>query len=165
MTEATSAASAAAHWRLQTDADGVAWLIIDKANAAVNSLSREVMEELDAILAGLSKAPPKALIIASGKNGFIAGADIKGFVGLASPDAAYQMIRQGQQVIDRLAALRCPTVAAINGFALGGGLEVALGCRYRVAADDPSVTLGFQVSAGRFAPCNSPARLQPWISC
>lgn len=143
MTEASSAASAAAHWRLQTDADGVAWLIIDKANAAVNSLSREVMEELDAILVALAKAPPKALIVASGKNGFIAGADIKGFVGLASPDAAYQMIRQGQQVIDRLAALRCPTVAAINGFALGGGLEVALACKYRVAADDPSVTLGF----------------------
>ena len=52
------------------------------------------------------------------------------------------MIRQGQQVLDKLAALRCVTVAAINGFALGGGLEVALACRYRVAADDPSVTLG-----------------------
>jgi 3-hydroxyacyl-CoA dehydrogenase/enoyl-CoA hydratase/3-hydroxybutyryl-CoA epimerase len=117
--------------------------LIDKANAAVNSLSREVMEELDTLLAGFAKTPPKALIITSGKTGFIAGADIKGFVGLESPDAAYQMIRQGQLVIDRLAALRCVTVAAINGFALGGGLEVALACRYRVAADDPSVTLGF----------------------
>lgn len=143
MTEATSAASSAAHWRLQTDVDGVAWLVIDKANAAVNSLSREVMEELDAILARLDKSPPKALIVTSGKTGFIAGADIKSFVGLESPEAAYQMIRQGQLVIDRLAGLRCVTVAAINGFALGGGLEVALACRYRVAADDPSVTLGF----------------------
>lgn len=143
MTEATSAASSAAHWRLQTDADGVAWLVIDKANAGVNSLSREVMEELDAILARLDKSPPKALIVTSGKTGFIAGADIKSFVGLESPEAAYQMIRQGQRVIDRLAGLRCVTVAAINGFALGGGLEVALACRYRVASDDPSVTLGF----------------------
>lgn len=136
MTEAT-------HWRLQTEADGIAWLIIDKANAAVNSLSREVMEELDALLTPLTRTPPKALIVTSAKNGFIAGADIKGFVGLESPDEAYPMIRQGQQVIDKLAALRCVTVAAINGFALGGGLEVALACRYRVAADDPSVTLGF----------------------
>lgn len=143
MTEATSAASGAAHWRLQTEADGVAWLTIDKANAAVNSLSREVMEELDAILTTLARSPPKALIIASGKTGFIAGADIKSFVGIESPEAAYQMIRQGQLVVDKLAGLRCVTVAAVNGFALGGGLEVALACRYRVAADDPAVTLGF----------------------
>ncbi|HEY5759119.1 MAG TPA: 3-hydroxyacyl-CoA dehydrogenase NAD-binding domain-containing protein [Steroidobacter sp.] len=143
MTELNSAASGANHWRVETEANGVAWLIIDKANAAVNSLSREVMEELDAILTALSRTPPKALIVTSAKNGFIAGADIKGFVGIRSPDAAYQMIRQGQQVVDKLAALRCVTVAAINGFALGGGLEVALACRYRVAADDPSVTLGF----------------------
>jgi 3-hydroxyacyl-CoA dehydrogenase/enoyl-CoA hydratase/3-hydroxybutyryl-CoA epimerase len=143
MTEATAAASGAAHWHLETEASGIAWLIIDKANAAVNSLSREVMEELDVILTALARTPPKALIITSGKNGFIAGADIKGFVGIDTPQAAYLMIRQGQQVIDKLASLRCVTVAAINGFALGGGLEVALACRYRVAADDPSVTLGF----------------------
>jgi 3-hydroxyacyl-CoA dehydrogenase / enoyl-CoA hydratase / 3-hydroxybutyryl-CoA epimerase len=143
MTELNSAANAANHWRLETEANGVAWLIVDKANAAVNSLSLEVMEELDAILTALSRTPPKALIVTSAKNGFIAGADIKGFVGIRSPEAAYRMIRQGQQVVDKLAALRCVTVAAINGFALGGGLEVALACRYRVAADDPSVTLGF----------------------
>ncbi|WP_129782035.1 3-hydroxyacyl-CoA dehydrogenase NAD-binding domain-containing protein [Peristeroidobacter soli] len=143
MTEASAAASGAVHWRLETEANGIAWLIIDKANAAVNSLSREVMEELDAILTALSRTPPKALVVSSAKNGFIAGADIKGFVGINSPEAAYRMIRQGQQVVDKLAALRCVTVAAINGFALGGGLEVALACRYRVAADDPSVTLGF----------------------
>lgn len=143
MTEVTSAASGPVHWRLETGAGGIAWLVIDKANAAVNSLSREVMEELDAILSALSRTPPKALIVTSGKRGFIAGADIKGFVGIQSPDEAYRMIRQGQLIVEKLAALRCVTVAAINGFALGGGLEVALACRYRIAADDPSVTLGF----------------------
>src|SRR5512138_504770 len=137
------AANRSTHWRLVTDSDGVAWLALDKAGASTNSLSREVMEELAAILGDLAKALPKALIVTSAKRGFIAGADIKEFVGIRTPDQAYELIRGGQQVLDQLAALACPTVAAINGFALGGGLEVALACRYRVLVDDPSVTLGF----------------------
>jgi 3-hydroxyacyl-CoA dehydrogenase/enoyl-CoA hydratase/3-hydroxybutyryl-CoA epimerase len=132
-----------AHWRGEIDADRVAWLALDKAGASTNSLSRDVMEELDAMVTELAQAQPKALIITSAKRGFIAGADIKEFVGIRTPDQAYELIRQGQQVLDKIAALPCPTIAAINGFALGGGLEVALACRYRVLVDDPSVTLGF----------------------
>jgi 3-hydroxyacyl-CoA dehydrogenase / enoyl-CoA hydratase / 3-hydroxybutyryl-CoA epimerase len=131
------------HWQLHAEADGIAWLSLDKAGAAVNSLSRAVMEELDAMLARIEAATPRALIVTSAKQGFIAGADIKEFLGPASPEQAYEMIRAGQHVLDRLAALQCPTVAAINGFALGGGLEVALACHYRVVTDDPGVTLGF----------------------
>ena len=137
------AANRSTHWRLVTDADGVAWLALDKAGASTNSLSREVMAELAAILGDLAQAPPKALIVTSAKRGFIAGADIKEFVGIRTPDQAYELIRGGQEVLDQLAGLACPTVAAINGFALGGGLEVALACRYRVLVDDPSATLGF----------------------
>lgn len=136
-------ATAEKHWRLKADPDGVTWLLMDKAGASANSLSRDVMAELDATLAQIERAPPRALIVASAKRGFIAGADIKEFVGIQTPDQAYSLIRQGQLVLDRLAALPCVTVAAINGFALGGGLEVALACRYRVAIDDPGVTLGF----------------------
>jgi 3-hydroxyacyl-CoA dehydrogenase / enoyl-CoA hydratase / 3-hydroxybutyryl-CoA epimerase len=132
-----------AHWRGEIDADRVAWLALDKAGASTNSLSRDVMEELDAMLTELAQAKPKAMILTSAKRGFIAGADIKEFVGIRTPDQAYELIRQGQQVLDKLAALPCPTIAAINGFALGGGLEVALACRYRVLVDDPSATLGF----------------------
>jgi 3-hydroxyacyl-CoA dehydrogenase/enoyl-CoA hydratase/3-hydroxybutyryl-CoA epimerase len=131
------------HWRGEIDTDGVAWLALDKAGASTNSLSRDVMEELDAMLAELAQKRPKALILTSAKRGFIAGADIKEFVGIRTPDQAYELIRQGQQVLDKLAALPCPTIAAINGFALGGGLEVALACRYRVLVDDPAATLGF----------------------
>ena len=131
------------HWRLEIDTDGVAWLALDKANASTNSLSREVMEELDSMVAEVARASPKALIVTSTKRGFIAGADIKEFVGIRTPDQAYELIRQGQQVLDKLAALPCPTIAAINGFALGGGLEVALACRYRVLVDDAAATLGF----------------------
>jgi 3-hydroxyacyl-CoA dehydrogenase / enoyl-CoA hydratase / 3-hydroxybutyryl-CoA epimerase len=141
--QASVAANESTHWRLSTDGDGVAWLSLDKAGASANSLSRDVMEQLTAMLEQIERAPPKALIVTSAKRGFIAGADIKEFVGIQTPDQAYELIRRGQDVLDKLAALKCPTVAAINGFALGGGLEVALACRYRVALDDPGVTLGF----------------------
>src|SRR5690606_3851867 len=99
---AASRSTTTTHWRLEIAEDGVGWLAIDKADASVNSPSREVMEEFDGILASRDQSPPRALSLTSRKPGFIAGADIKGFVGLASEDAAYQMIRQGQQVIDRL---------------------------------------------------------------
>jgi 3-hydroxyacyl-CoA dehydrogenase/enoyl-CoA hydratase/3-hydroxybutyryl-CoA epimerase len=132
------------NWTLTTDDNGVAWLSLDKVEASANSLSRAVMEELDSQLATIESRLPRALVVTSGKrSGFVAGADIKEFVGIQSPDQAYGTIRQGQQVLERLAALKCVTVAAINGFALGGGLELALACRYRVSADDSSVTLGF----------------------
>jgi 3-hydroxyacyl-CoA dehydrogenase/enoyl-CoA hydratase/3-hydroxybutyryl-CoA epimerase len=140
---ATTRQSLTQHWQITTDGDGVAWLTIDKAGASVNSLSRGVMEELAARLETLERSPPRALIVTSAKQGFIAGADIKEFLGLDTPAEAYHMIREGQLLVDRLAALPCATVAAINGFALGGGLEIALACRYRVVADDASITLGF----------------------
>ncbi|HKU15284.1 MAG TPA: 3-hydroxyacyl-CoA dehydrogenase NAD-binding domain-containing protein [Steroidobacteraceae bacterium] len=141
--QASVAARQLTHWRLATDADGVAWLALDKAGTSTNSLSREVMEELDVLLTELVRSLPKALVVASAKRGFIAGADIKEFLGIRSPDQAYELIRRGQQVLDKLAAFPRPTVACINGFALGGGLEVALACRYRVLVDDPAATLGF----------------------
>ncbi|HEX7114322.1 MAG TPA: 3-hydroxyacyl-CoA dehydrogenase NAD-binding domain-containing protein [Steroidobacter sp.] len=139
----TTQRSHALHWRLTQDSDGVAWLALDRVGASANSLSREVMAELDSMLAEFERSPPRALIITSAKRGFVAGADIKEFLGLENPDQAYELVRLGQRVLDRLAALKCASVAAINGFALGGGFELALACHYRVAADDPSVTLGF----------------------
>jgi 3-hydroxyacyl-CoA dehydrogenase/enoyl-CoA hydratase/3-hydroxybutyryl-CoA epimerase len=142
--ESTVASNEARHWRLERDDDGVAWLILDRAEASANSLSREVMEELNGLIQTLEASPPRALIVTSAKKrGFIAGADIKEFVGIETPAQAYELIREGQRVLDRLEALPCTTVAAINGFALGGGLEVALACRVRVLVDDESAVLGF----------------------
>lgn len=135
---------AARHWRLERDPDGVAWLVIDRADASTNSLSREVMEELNELVQTLETSLPRALIVTSGKKrGFIAGADINEFVGIETPAQAYGLIREGQRVLDRLEALKCTTVAAINGFALGGGLEVALACHFRVLVDEDSAVLGF----------------------
>jgi 3-hydroxyacyl-CoA dehydrogenase / enoyl-CoA hydratase / 3-hydroxybutyryl-CoA epimerase len=131
------------HWNLRRDEDGIAWLCFDKADASTNVLSRDVMVELNDQLEALEKKLPKAVVIHSGKkSGFIAGADIKEFTGLKDADEAYEMVRSGQRVLDRLEALKCPTIALINGFALGGGLELALACRYRIINDDPRTVIG-----------------------
>lgn len=131
------------HWNLRRDEDGIAWLCFDKADASTNVLSRDVMIELNDQLEALEKKLPKAVVIHSGKrSGFIAGADIKEFTGLRDADEAYEMVRSGQRVLDRLEALNCPTIALINGFALGGGLELALACRYRIINDDPKTVIG-----------------------
>lgn len=136
--------SSTAHWQLRVDSDGIAWLALDKRGASTNSLSRDVMEELQGHVQSLEQSKPRAVVLYSGKaQGFIAGADIKEFVGIKSAAEGLPLIRQGQSVLDRLEALSCPTVAAINGFALGGGLEVALACRYRVVAESDQPSLGF----------------------
>jgi 3-hydroxyacyl-CoA dehydrogenase/enoyl-CoA hydratase/3-hydroxybutyryl-CoA epimerase len=132
-----------AHWRLETDADGIAWLTLDQQGAGANTLGSAVMRELNDRLAEVEAARPKALVIRSAKDsGFIAGADITEFTGLTDLEQAYRLVRTGQQVFDRIEALPMPTVAAIHGFALGGGLELALACRYRVGADDGRLSLG-----------------------
>ncbi|HET7588329.1 MAG TPA: enoyl-CoA hydratase-related protein, partial [Gammaproteobacteria bacterium] len=132
------------HWHVEDGGHGLVWLRLDKDGASTNVLAAEVLAELNDKLAQLEASAPKAVVIYSGKkNGFIAGADIKEFTALKTPDEAFEHIRRGQQVLDRLAALPCTTVAMIHGFALGGGLELALACDYRVAADDSRTTLGF----------------------
>jgi 3-hydroxyacyl-CoA dehydrogenase/enoyl-CoA hydratase/3-hydroxybutyryl-CoA epimerase len=121
----------------------VLWLAFDKEGTGTNVLASDVLLEADALLAEIEQQPPRALIVCSAKkNGFVAGADIKEFTRLATPDEAYTLIRRGQAVFDRIEALRFPTVALINGFALGGGLELALACRYRIVVDDSDATLG-----------------------
>ena len=91
----------------------------------------------------IERAPPRGLVIRSAKrNGFVAGADINEFTQLGSVDEALVMIRRGQGLCDRIEALPCPTVALLHGFALGGGMELALACRYRVGIDDGRLALG-----------------------
>ena len=134
---------AARNWSLEKDAEGIVWLSFDKPATSANVLSSAVLIELDSHLEALEKSPPRALIVLSAKkSGFIAGADIREFTGITDADSGYVLISRGQQVLNRLAALPCPSVAAIHGFALGGGLELALACRYRVAVGDERLSLG-----------------------
>ena len=129
---------------MERDGDGIVWLIADKPGTSTNVLSSRVLRELNDLLDRIASPALRGIVVISGKkSGFIAGADIKEFTGITSAESGYRLIHAGQQVFDRLEALPCPTVAAIQGFALGGGLELALACRYRVAVGDEKLSLGF----------------------
>ncbi|GAB6068277.1 3-hydroxyacyl-CoA dehydrogenase NAD-binding domain-containing protein [Methylothermus subterraneus] len=131
------------HFRLETDREGVAWLWLDVAESKVNVLSSEVLKELGQLLTALEANPPKGLSLGSAKpSGFCAGADVREFTKISSRDQALALIGKAHQVFQRLESLPCPTVARIHGHCLGGGLELALACRYRVALDDPKTRLG-----------------------
>jgi 3-hydroxyacyl-CoA dehydrogenase/enoyl-CoA hydratase/3-hydroxybutyryl-CoA epimerase len=131
------------HWSTETDDAGIAWIRLDKADSSVNVLSTEVMLELDELLGPLEKHPPRGVVIHSGKyNGFIMGADITEFTSISTPERAYEVTRLGQQLFDRIEALACPTVSAINGFCLGGGLELAMSTDYRLALANDKAILG-----------------------
>src|SRR5450432_559844 len=130
-------------WNLTRDAEGIAWLSFDKPGTSANVLSASVLFELDGLLGQIEAALPKGVVVISAKkSGFIAGADIKEFTQLQDEATGYTLTRRGQAVFDRLEALSCPTVAAVHGFALGGGLELALACHYRIAVADERLSLG-----------------------
>jgi 3-hydroxyacyl-CoA dehydrogenase / enoyl-CoA hydratase / 3-hydroxybutyryl-CoA epimerase len=141
------------HWRLARDTDGVAWLGLDRAGASANTLSEEVILELNDVLDLLHRDLPKALVLRSMKpSGFIAGADINQFKGSVGTEIAANLAR-AHTVIDRLEQLKIPTIAVIHGYCLGGGLEVALACKYRIATEDarlgfPEVLLGLHPGLG-----------------
>jgi 3-hydroxyacyl-CoA dehydrogenase/enoyl-CoA hydratase/3-hydroxybutyryl-CoA epimerase len=131
------------NWTLQVDADRIAWLSADMVGSSANVLSGDMVRELAAKLTEIAALRPLGMVVQSGKaSGFIAGADIKEFVQIRSPAEGYELVRAGQSVMQQLADLPFPTVAAIRGFALGGGLELALACTYRIGADDAALSLG-----------------------
>src|SRR5207342_2970034 len=130
------------HWKTDLRNDGVLVLSLDRADEKVNSLSRAVIDELSAVLERISLELPKGVVVRSGKPAGIPGADIKGFEAIEAKGQTEDWIRLGQLVFQRLSELKCPTVAIIHGLSLGGGTELALACRYRVASNDPSTRIG-----------------------
>jgi 3-hydroxyacyl-CoA dehydrogenase/enoyl-CoA hydratase/3-hydroxybutyryl-CoA epimerase len=130
------------HWRLDKDADSLAWLTLDKQGASTNTLSIDVLEELARVLEDVDAQKPRGLIIRSGKpGGFIAGADIEEFLDIANGEDAKRMVRRGWDPFNKLERFAFPSVALIDGFCMGGGLELALACRYRIAVDQPGTRL------------------------
>jgi 3-hydroxyacyl-CoA dehydrogenase / enoyl-CoA hydratase / 3-hydroxybutyryl-CoA epimerase len=128
---------------LDVDADEIGWLKIDKPGSSANTLGRAVLLELQQVIAAAEARTLRGLVLHSAKaSGFIAGADIREIMTLAGDARAVELIELGQRIYSRLEALPYPTVAAMHGYALGGGLELALACRYRIAVGDSKLALG-----------------------
>src|SRR5690349_17675618 len=131
------------NWRSERDADGIVVLTLDRAGSSVNALNRAVLDELQEIVERLSFEPPRGLVIHSAKAaGFAVGADLTEFAQYEKAGTVLDNIESGQRIFQQLARLRCPNVLAIHGHCMGGGTEMALACRYRVASRDPSTRIG-----------------------
>ena len=131
------------HWHPQTDEAGIVWCHLDVQDSSANILSAEVLDEFIEILTSLTTTIPVGLVILSDKaNGFIAGANIKEFTTIENETQAVTMLTRGHTAFNMLDALACPTVSLINGFCLGGGMELALACDYRIALESEKTRVG-----------------------
>ncbi len=140
------------HWTLNREESGIAIATLDRAGERTNALSAEVMNELAALLDQLDQTPPTGLIVRSAKDaGFIAGADIGEFSQLDTPEKGRALVARGWDLFNRLAAVKYPTLALVRGHCLGGGLEMALACRYLLAVEEPGTKLALpEVMLGIF---------------
>ena len=135
--------------RVRTDVeDGVATITIDRPKA-LNALDAQTLDELERAVAHVATAEGVvgAVLIGAGEKAFVAGADIRALAEVRRAAAARDLARRGQAVLARLSACPRPVIACVNGFALGGGLELALACHFRYAVKTaklglPEVKLG-----------------------
>jgi 3-hydroxyacyl-CoA dehydrogenase/enoyl-CoA hydratase/3-hydroxybutyryl-CoA epimerase len=144
------------NWRFEVDIEKIGWLTIDTPKSPVNTLSRLSISELETALLRIedlvASGEVVGLVIQSGKDsGFIAGADVTEFDQMSDPAILPEALRRAHAVMDRIETMKAPVVAAIHGFALGGGLELALACHYRIAVNDDKTRVGFpEVNLGIF---------------
>lgn len=130
--------------RVERTRPGVMTVVFDAPGRSVNVVDESLLQDLSALVDRLEQDRAVHLVVfRSGKpSGFLAGADVKRIRQIASPQEADRMLRAGQELFDRIAGLPMPTVAVIHGPCLGGGLEFALACRFRVARDDSTTRVG-----------------------
>ena len=143
------------NWKIEQDDDGITWLHLDVPKSSANILNEQVIIELDKIVLELMDKTPKGVVILSDKeSGFIAGADINEFTTFDSEESALVNIQRAHTIFNNIENLSCPTVALIHGFCLGGGMELSLACKYRIAEEDssrlglPEVKLGIHPGFG-----------------
>ena len=141
-------------WSLMRRPDGIAWLVLDAPGLSTNRIDAAMLAALNDILAGLEADPPKGLVLRSAKrSGFMVGADIAQFRGVSDAKLMATELAKLHAVFDRLEALPFPTVAVVHGHALGGGLEISLACKFRIALSNaqlgfPEVQLGLHPGLG-----------------
>jgi len=151
-------------WRLSVDYEGIAWALMDREGERVNSMGRRFTEELGEIVKWAETAAIhgeiKGLVLMSAKpTGFLVGADIREFSRFATEAQVKEVVKESLQLFDSIEKLPIPVVAAIHGFCLGGGLELALACHYRIADREESTKLGFpEVKLGIFPGLNGTVR-------
>jgi 3-hydroxyacyl-CoA dehydrogenase/enoyl-CoA hydratase/3-hydroxybutyryl-CoA epimerase len=151
-------------WRLSVDYEGIAWALMDREGERVNSMGRRLTEELGEIVKWAETAAIhgeiKGLVLMSAKpTGFLVGADIREFSRFATEPQVKEVVKQSLELFDRIEKLPIPVVVAIHGFCLGGGLELALACHYRIADREESTRLGFpEVKLGIFPGLNGTVR-------
>lgn len=128
---------------LAIDADGIGLVTIDMPGRAMNVLNPTLTAPFAELVTRLeTDAALKGLVITSGKSTFIVGADIDQLTQITSAEEAYQLCEALKGMLRRMEKCGKPVVAALNGTALGGGLELALACHARIALDDPKLKLG-----------------------
>ena len=132
---------------LASQNDGIATVTVNRPDK-LNALNKDTLLELDNVVTGLAQDPEVRVIVLTGQGekAFVAGADIREINALSAIEA-HRFSQAGQQVMRRIERLEKPVIAMINGFALGGGLELALSCHLRLASDNarlglPEVKLG-----------------------
>ncbi|PIQ43162.1 MAG: crotonase [Gammaproteobacteria bacterium CG11_big_fil_rev_8_21_14_0_20_46_22] len=150
------------HWKVEEKANGVVWLHIDRDGEKVNTFNVPLLEELGEILTWLeaNKSAKGVVITSAKKTGFVMGADIEQFTKVKDFDQAYAFIKSAHDLFDRLEALKVPTLALINGMCLGGGMELALACDYRIVVEDEKSKLGLpEIKLGIFPGWGGSVRL------
>jgi 3-hydroxyacyl-CoA dehydrogenase/enoyl-CoA hydratase/3-hydroxybutyryl-CoA epimerase len=151
-------------WRFTIDFEGIAWAVMDREGESMNSLGRRATEELGEIVKAVEAASAngevKGLVIMSAKDrSFIAGADIREFEGFDTEEKIKDVVKQTLELFDRVDRLPVTVVAAIHGYCLGGGFELALACDWRIADREEGTRLGFpEVKLGIFPGLNGTVR-------
>ena len=144
------------NWRFELDFEGIGWLTIDTPKAPVNTLSREAIAELETLVLRfedlVAEGALAGVVLLSGKDsGFIAGADVSEFDAMSDFSVLPGALQRTHALFDRIENFKVPFVAGIHGFCLGGGLELALACHWRIAVNNDSTRIGFpEVNLGIF---------------